>query len=157
MTDYLTPLSGEGLRAVGVPEPWTFGHADRVRFYELDALNHVNNTTYLRWFETLRVLWFFDRGITQYRPEDPTFVVRSLSCDYHAPLFLNDDYIVTARCESFRRTSFRKVYAVWSGGRLCTGGSAVIVKTDAAGARSVPLSEAERAVLVARDGARDER
>ena len=50
MTDFLTPLSIETLRAAGIPDPWTYGQADRVRFYELDALNHVNNTAYLRWF-----------------------------------------------------------------------------------------------------------
>ena len=37
--------------------------ADRVRFGELDALNHVNNVVYLRWYETLRVLYLEAYGI----------------------------------------------------------------------------------------------
>ena len=157
MTAYLTPLTPEALRDAGVPPPWAFGQADRVRFYELDALNHVNNTAYLRWFETLRVHSMIDYGLTRYGPEDPNFVVRSLTCEYLAPMFLNDDYVVAARCESFRTTSFRKEYSVWRDGRLCATGSAVVVMTDRTGERKEPLTDAHRDVLIARDGARDDR
>ncbi len=157
MTDFLTPLPVPTLRDAGIPEPWTFGQADRVRFYELDALNHVNNTAYLRWFETVRVGYLAAYGISDYGPDDPTLVLRSVTCDYHAPLFLNDEYIVTARCESFRTTSFRKVYAVWSGGALKAEGSAIVVMTDAAGTRKIPLTDQARAVFRSRDNARDDR
>ena len=153
MSDYLTPLSSDALRARGIPEPWTFGQADRVRFYELDALGHVNNTAYLRWFETVRVGWFAEYGISFYGPDDPTFVLRAITCAYHAPMFLNESYIVTARCVSFRRTSFKKVYGVWSEGALKVEGSAVIVMTDTAGTTKMPLSDEKRAVLRDRDGA----
>ena len=116
------------------------------------ALN-VNNTAYLRWFETLRVGWFSDYGLSQYRPEDPAFVLRALACEYYAPMFLNEDYVVTARCVSYRRTSFTKEYGVWSGGRLKVSGSAVIVMTDKAGTTKIPLTGEQRDILVARDGA----
>ena len=33
---------------------WSFGMRDRVRFSELDPLNHVNNAAYLSWFETVQ-------------------------------------------------------------------------------------------------------
>ncbi|MEM9342727.1 MAG: thioesterase family protein [Pseudomonadota bacterium] len=153
MTPYLTPLPVADLRALGIPEPWAFGQADRVRFYELDALGHVNNTAYLRWFETLRVSWAISRGITTYRPDDPTFVLKHITCTYHAPLFLNDDYVVTARCESFRSTSFVKTYAVWSAGTLTAEGTAVGVCTDKAGTTKRPLSEATIQALREMDGA----
>ncbi len=153
MSDYLRPLNATQLRANGIPDPWTFGQADRVRFYELDALGHVNNTAYLRWFETVRVGWFAEYGISDYGPDDPTFVVRSLTCDYIAPLFLNDRYIVTARCISFRTSSFVKRYAVWSEGALKAEGQTVIVQTDTAGTTKMPLSGATRDALIARDGA----
>ncbi len=153
MTDFLRPLSVETLRAAGIPSPWTFGQADRVRFYELDALGHVNNTAYLRWFETVRVGWFAEYGISFYRPEDPTFVLRKITCEYLAPMFLNDAYVVTARCVHVRTTSFTKEYAVWSEGDCKVTGSAVIVMTDTAGTTKVPLPDAMRAVLRDRDGA----
>ena len=153
MTTYLTPLDISALRGLGIPEPWVFGQADRVRFYEIDALGHVNNTAYLRWFETVRVGWFSEYGFSDYGPDDPTFVLRAITCDYFAPMFLNESYVVTARCESFRQTSFKKVYGVWSEGRLKVSGSAVIVMTDKAGTTKVPLSDRMREVMAARDGA----
>lgn len=153
MTDFLTPLSTDTLRGLGIPEPWTFGQADRVRFYELDALGHVNNTAYLRWFETVRVGWFAEYGFSHYRAEDPTFVLRAITCDYHAPMFLNERYVVTARCESYRRTSFRKVYGVWAEGQLKVEGSAVIVMTDKPGTTKMPLPESWQRILEERDGA----
>ena len=52
---YLVPLGPDALAAQGIPPHWRFGMADRVRFTEIDALNHANHTTYLRWFEMLRV------------------------------------------------------------------------------------------------------
>ncbi len=156
MTEFLTPLSVETLRSAGIPEPWSYGQADRVRFYELDALNHVNNTAYLRWFETVRVGYLAAYGISDYGPGDPTLVLRSVTCDYLAPMFLNEEYIVTARCESFRRTSFKKVYGVWSGGMLKAQGTTIVVMTDASGTRKVPLSDTAREIFRTRDSARDD-
>ncbi len=156
MTEYLTPLDAEKLRALGIPAPWGFGQADRVRFYELDALGHVNNNVYLRWFETIRVGWFAAYGLSGMGAGDPTFVLRHVSCDFHAPMFLNEPYVVTARATSFRTTSFTKEYAVWSEGRLKAAGRAVIVITDKAGTTKLPLSDAIRAALIDRDGAHSE-
>jgi len=156
MSDYLTPLPVESLRAAGIPAPWVFGRRDKVRFYELDALNHVNNTAYLRWFETLRVAWLSAYGLSDYGPNDPTIVVRALSCDYHAPMFLNEDYIATARCVSVRTTSFVKEYGIWSGGQLKAAGQAVIVVTDDSGTTKMPLPDDARARFIDIDGARDD-
>ena len=150
---FLTPLNAAALRTLGIPEPWTYGQADRVRFYEIDALGHVNNTAYLRWFETVRVGWFSDRGVSDYTEADPSLVLRGVTCDYLAPMFLNDAYVVTARCRSFRRSSFVKDYAVWSGGALKATGTAVVVMTDAGGTRKVPLPDRVRARLAEADGA----
>jgi pyruvate kinase len=82
MTPYLTALDASALRDAGIPAPWTFGMADRVRFGELDALNHVNNVVYLRWYETLRVNYLEDYGIYDLAGPDPKFVVKSVGLDY---------------------------------------------------------------------------
>ena len=153
MTDFLKPLIAPDLRDLGIPEPWTYGQADRVRFYELDALGHVNNTAYLRWFETVRVGWFSAYGLSDYGPGDPTFVLRAITCDYHAPMYLNEPYVVTARCTAFRNTSFTKDYAVWADGVCKVTGTAVIVMTDKAGTAKIPLSDDMRRVLTERDSA----
>jgi len=56
---YLTPLSDEEQRAHGLDEPQPLAQADRVRYSELDVLNHVNNKAYMEWFETLRTEHFY--------------------------------------------------------------------------------------------------
>ncbi len=58
-TRYLVPLSAEEQLALGLSEPQPLAIANRVRYSELDPLNHVNNKAYMEWFETLRTEHFF--------------------------------------------------------------------------------------------------
>jgi len=150
---YRTPLPPETLAAHGVPADWRYGMADRVRFRELDVLNHVNNAVYLTWFETVRVAYVRDYGISRYRPEDPRMVLRATGAEFHAPLHLDDAYIVTARSTRMRRSSFQMAYGVFSGGRMAASGHAVIVmlEDDLRTRREIP--DAIRQTLAARDGA----
>lgn len=152
----LDPLGPRELRQIGIPAPWSFGMADRVRFYELDVLNHVNNTAYLRWFESARVHYMATYEISHYREHDPTLVLRSVTCDYLAPMYLNERYVVTARCASFRKTSFVKEYAVWTDGRLKASGTAVVVMTESDGTTKIQIPHEVRSVFLQRDGAKDD-
>lgn len=149
---YLTFLDAEGLAREGIPDGWSFGMADRVRFAELDALNHVNNAAYLSWFEALRVHYVSAYGLSDYRPEDPELVLRDVACRYHAPMFLNERYIVTARTARYRRTSFTMEYAVFAETLRATG-SAVIVCLARDGSGRAPLADAVVGAFRARDGA----
>jgi acyl-CoA thioester hydrolase len=138
----LRPLSLDRLRAAGVPEPFTMGQADRVRFRELDVLDHVNNAVYLSWFETFRIAYLRGLGLGDYAGAEtrPALILKSVRVDYHAPLHLEDVYIVTGRTRAFRRTSFTMEYRVYSGGRHRTTGEAVIclMQPDFATRRPLP-------------------
>ncbi len=149
----LTPLLGPVLRDHGVPEPWQFGMADRVRFHELDALNHVNNAVYLSWFESLRVAYLAEYGVYDYIPGEPLLVMRAVGVTYHAPLHLGETYITTGRTVVLGRTSFQMEYGVFVEGQLRAEGHAAIVLLDADGKTGVPLSAEQRAIFTARDGA----
>jgi len=156
MTDYLTPLDRAALEPLGVPTPWAFGIRDRVRFYELDAVNHVNNTAYLRWFETLHIPYVRDYGLSRYEPGDPQLVVMSNSARYLEPMFLGDDYVVTGRTAGFRNSAFRMEYAVFRDGALTCTGEAVMVALSPDGGTKAALPEAVKAAFRSRDGAEDE-
>lgn len=160
MTDlpYLTPLPVETLRAQGVPAPFTFGQADRVRFHELDALDHVNNATYLTWFETFRVAYLKAYGITDYAHGDtrPGLVLRNVDIEYKAPLRLSDSYIVAGRSVSYRRTSWKMQYGVFSAGRLCALSHAVICYMAPDAVTRVPLPAPMIEAITTRDGATHE-
>ncbi|MEM0935024.1 MAG: acyl-CoA thioesterase [Pseudomonadota bacterium] len=153
---YLTPLTRAQLDAAGVPEVWPFGLADRVRFAEIDALDHVNHTAYLRWFESLRVLYMRERGISPYDGTGPLIVLKSVHMEYRREMFLGEDYVVTARTVEVRRASLEMRYATFAPD-LRAEGSAVIVLMARDGSGKHALSETQRTRLVDLDGAVDAR
>lgn len=152
MTPFLTPLDTPSLRAAGIPDPWTFGMADRVRFGEIDALNHVNNVVYLRWYETLRVIYLEHYGIYNDAGPDPKFVVKTVGLDYKAEVMRGAPYINVARTVAMRNTSFSMEYATFVSGKITTTGTAVVVVLNADNTKR-PLTDALRNTFVTRDGA----
>jgi acyl-CoA thioester hydrolase len=154
---YHTPLDGPALRALGIPEPWTFGLADRVRFGEIDALGHVNNTAYLRWFESFRLPYLQARHVTDYGPDSPRLVLKRASCDYLAEMLQGMDYVVTGGARSMRTTSFTMDFAVWlpdpAGARQTAAGGAIVVLLNRHGPGRHPIPETGRQALQTLDGA----
>lgn len=148
---YLTPLSTAQLRAHNVPEPWTFGMADRVRFGEIDVLGHVNNAAYLRWFENLRIHYFDAYNVAKYDGAPPKIVLRNIGLDFKAEVKLNDSYILTGRTVAMRVSSFTMEYGVFVKGVLTTSGHAVIVNLNQDNSKR-PLSDALRQTFADRDG-----
>lgn len=148
----LTPLPVDALRDLGVPEPFSFGLRDRVRFGELDVLGHVNNATYLRWFENLRIHYFESFGVGDYSGTPPRIVLKGLSLEFHDEVLINQHYTVAGRTVSMRNTSFAMEYIVVIDKKITTSGSAVIVNLDHSGAKQ-PLPQTWRDAFVSRDGA----
>ena len=150
----LTPLPPETLRAEGVPAPFAFGHADRVRFSDLDALDHVNNARYLSWFETFRIAYLRAYGLGDYGSADrPLLVLKQVGVDYHAPLHLEQTYVVAGRTRAFRRTSFTMEYGVWSGGALRATSHAILCLMEPDFRTRRPLPDGWVAAFGDRDGA----
>ena len=153
MTDFLTPLDRPALAALGI-EGYAYGYTDRVRFHELDALNHVNNVVFLRWFETIRVRYVIDYGLTKYgAADDPQLVVRRVTADYFAPVLQDEVYVVTARTTLVKPSSFLMEYGLFVERRQVAAGEAVCVSLTPDGtARQTHHAEAIKA-MVARDEA----
>ncbi len=149
MIDYLKPLDADALTALGI-DGWGYGYADRVRFHELDALNHVNNAVYLRWFETIRVQYLQDYGLTKYShtDADPMLVVRAQTADYLAPMLHNETYVVTTRTSLLKPTSFIMDYAVFVDGVVRASGLTVMVSLEMDGkTRRAHKPEAVQTIL----------
>lgn len=150
---YLTPLDLPAPRAHGVPEPFAYGYADRVRFHELDALNHVNNARYFSWFEAFRLPYLRDYGISDYSPAGPRLVLARAEAVFHAEMRLGEDYVLAGRTAWYGTSSFGMDYAVFAPD-LRVSGTATIVLRTADGAGKWPLSDANIRVFRERDGAR---
>ena len=58
--DHLAPEADRISQAISYTKGCYLGQEPIAR---LDALGHVNNTAYLRWFETVRVGWFLEYGL----------------------------------------------------------------------------------------------
>jgi len=153
MTRYIDLLERDELRAAGIPDPWHLGRADRVRFHELDALNHVNNATYLTWFETFRVAYLIRNRIGYFGPAAPVIVLKTARIDYRRPLLVDEDYVVTGRTTSLRQTSFVMDYAVFTAGEIAASGDALLVLFEADGETRRPLSDEIRRRMIEEDGA----
>ena len=99
-------LTHEEQRNLGVPAPAPLAMAGRVHHDELDALMHVNNVVYFVWFERVRIHLMEHYGVgTIGAKDDPRIVIRSGEVRYVEEMLRGEDYVVTTRPTSFRRTS----------------------------------------------------
>ncbi|MBK0326961.1 acyl-CoA thioesterase [Rhodobacteraceae bacterium F11138] len=150
---YHTPLTEAEQTAFGLTEPQPLAIADRVRYAELDILNHVNNKSYMTWFETLRVAHFervcarFYDGMAR-----PRTVLRNADLRFIKEMVMGEDYVATARIIRFRNTSYTIQQQLWSGDlRATLTGVMVMMRPD--GSARYPLPEALKAHLIRNDGA----
>lgn len=152
---FLTPLSAAQQRAFGLPQPATLALADRVRFSEIDPLNHVNNVAYLVWFESLRVAYFQHIGLTAYaKPEvEPRIVIRRGEIDWLSEIRANEVYVTTCQCILYRNTSFTLDQGIWVGDRLCARLKSVVVLLQPDGNGRMPIPDGMRRYFAEIDGA----
>lgn len=151
---FLTPLSPDQQRAFGLTEPWPLALADRVRFAELDPLNHVNNVAYLIWFEGARVTYFKHVGLSTYDAADsePRIVVRRGEIDWLQEMRADEEYVVVTRTVDYRNTSFTLRQEIWSGGTVRATFNCVIVLLIPDGSGRMALPEPVRERFHAVDG-----
>ena len=141
-----TALSPEQQRHAGLSEPQPLAMADKVRFSELDVLNHVNNAVYMSWFESLRIQYTQIWGISTYddNADNPRIVVHSGSIRYLQELRMGEVYITTCRCTGFRNTSYSVAQQLWSGRTLRATFECVLVLLAQSGSGKFPIPDAVR-------------
>lgn len=134
---YHTPLSPTEQTTFGLQTPQTLALADRVRFAELDILRHVNNKSYMGWFETLRVA-HFDLFCAQHFNEEnrPRLVLRSATIHFIREMVMGEDYVATARVSAFRNTSYTMEQELWSGDLRATLTAVMVLLEPQGSARS---------------------
>lgn len=156
---YHTPLSPAQQAVLGIDPVQPLAMADRVRFSELDVLNHVNNAVYMEWFERLRIRYSQDWGISDYgsNPANPRIVIRSGTIHYRQELRMDEDYVVTCACASFRTNSYALTQQLWAGGTLRATYDCVLVQLTQDGSGKQPLSDAVRQRFIDIDGASEEK
>ncbi|WP_412498108.1 acyl-CoA thioesterase [Vibrio furnissii] len=115
-----------------------------VAWGEMDALQHVNNVVYFRYFETARIDYFRhiqlmeDIAITQIGP-----VLSETQCRYKIPVTFPDTLLVGSRVSDVQADRFSMEYQVVSKklGKVTTTGSATVVMFDFKNNAKAKLSE----------------
>ncbi len=124
-----------------------------VAWGDMDAFGHVNNTVFLRWFETARIAYFERTGVIErMKREGVGPILARATVDFRLPVRYPDTIRASARVASFGRTSFVMRYLAESlaqGGAVAAEGEGVIVLLDYAKGGKVALDEATRRAIEA--------
>jgi acyl-CoA thioester hydrolase len=127
--------------AVEIPVAWG----------DMDSFGHVNNTVYLRWFETARIAYFERTGVVdRMESEGVGPILARTSIDFRLPVQYPDSVRAEATVTRIGKTSFVMGYRVLStahGGAVAAEGDGVVVMLDYVKGEKVPLSETERLAI----------
>ncbi len=114
-----------------------------IKWGEMDAMQHVNNTLYFRYFESARmVFWHRLEQATQGQvPKTIGPILASTSCKFRRPLYHPDQIVVGARVESIAEDRFVVGHAIWSEreAAIAAEGDAVVVSFDYAAKKKILL------------------
>lgn len=119
-----------------------------IRWGDMDALGHVNNTVYFRYFEQIRLEWYLAAGFGPLGGEDEGMLIVDNHAEYLRPLVFPMHVTVRMAGHSPGRSSFVSTYTIAVDQQLFTRGSSRVVWVDPAQGRSVPLPDAIRNLLL---------
>ena len=114
----------------------------KIRWGDMDAFGHVNNTVYFRYMEQARLEWLYAEAEKQGghdAQEGPVIV--NASCDFLLPLVYPGDIEVRMFVGDLGRTSIGSYYEIWMEGRKYAEGSSRIVWINRGTGRSTPLPD----------------
>jgi len=120
-----------------------------LRWGDMDAFGHVNNTLYLRYCEEARFLWLAERNISV-SPESYPVVV-TIECSFLRPVFYPDTLRLDCTAAEPGRSSFMAYYKMYTLGdpnQPAAEASSKIVWVNGQG-KSRPLPESIRAWFAA--------
>lgn len=124
----------------------------QIRWVDMDAYKHVNNTAYLRYIEEARIRFFGVADPASNFAWEPTrIVIAGLDIDYRRPLTFRPEPVqVVSVVTRIGRSSFDLVQQVVDGDVVHASATATIGAVGGVFGGSRPLDEAERAWLAAR-------
>lgn len=131
--------------------PSEFVHRERVRFGDLDAMRHLNNVVFLRYFETARIAYMREL-IPGHDPSGPErdgvgFIFAECHINYRSPVHFDEDLDVRCSVGEVRRSAFQVLFTMTVGDRTAAEGYGWLVGYDYEAQRSAQLPEQLREAL----------
>jgi len=114
-----------------------------IRWGDMDAMGHVNNTVYFRYMETIRIEWLRRVG----GPPDPSgegVVIVNAFCNFIKQLEYPGDILARHYVANAGRTSFNTFITLErtdAPGVICASGGAKTVWVDFPAQKSAPLPD----------------
>ncbi len=125
-----------------------FVHRERVRFRDLDAMNHVNNAVFLTYLEQARFHFLEHLGLAR-RDEEPPLILARVEIDFRAPASFGEEVEIGVRGGRVGTKSFELEYELRVGERVVVEARSVQVGYDYARGETVELRSEWRDALTA--------
>jgi acyl-CoA thioester hydrolase len=111
---------------------------------DMDAFQHVNNTVYVRWFESSRVAFVEQADIRPFLQERHLGpILASVTCNFKRQLRFPDTVHIGARVANLGRSSMTLDHVVYSEtlGQVAADGSSIVVLFDYQSQRPVRIPQ----------------
>jgi acyl-CoA thioester hydrolase len=129
----------------------SYTHIEKVRFGDLDAMRHLNNVVFLRYFETARIAYLRELVPSHdpAHPENDAFGLIFAEChiNYRSPVHFDEEVAVVCSIGNVKRSSFRVEFEMRVGSRLAAEGYGVLVGFDYQAQQAAQLPEVLRETL----------
>jgi acyl-CoA thioester hydrolase len=126
-----------------------------IQWGDQDAFQHVNNTVYLRWFESSRIAYGDLAGLDQTAGGHQVGpILASLSCNYRRQLTYPDTVHIGARVTRIGNSSLKMEHRIVSEslGAIAADGDSTLVAFDYAAQKPVPVPDVVRASISKLEG-----
>ena len=120
-----------------------------IRWGDMDAMNHVNNTIYFRYLEIVRLDWIAKLGM-KLGPEGEGFLIINAFCTFHQQLEYPGDVLGRMFVSNIGRSSLESWHTLErtdQPGVVYASGGATMVWVDYAQQKSCPIPDWMRAHL----------
>jgi acyl-CoA thioester hydrolase len=120
-----------------------------IRWGDMDAMGHVNNTIYFRYMETVRLEWLYQVGGVRDAEGNGPVIVNAF-CNFIRQLQYPGDLLAKHYVANPGRSSFEAYVTLErtdAAGAICASGGAKTVWVNFALEKSVPLPEAVRRLV----------
>ena len=126
-------------------KPVLFRMPMELRWRDLDAFNHVNNSSFLTFLEEARIRWFDSLG-TEWVTEAIAPLLAAVQINYRQPIPYPSNVVVELFAERVGNTSLTIGHRIESsdGATLYADGHVVMVWIDRASGRPIPLPDLVR-------------
>jgi len=124
-----------------------------VRWRDLDALNHVNNSTYLSYIEEARLLWL--QQVSDWMSVESAPILAASELNYRKPITWPASLHVQLRCERLGNSSItlsHRIIDAADAGCVYCDGRTVLVWINPRSGKPVPLPATVRAATAGDQG-----